>query len=180
MEGNGQLLQSLRNTLYELLTAVHDDDQEEQKILANQIMGVNMTKAVQRDGVNILQLQNIKAIGKVTNQAVMALKQLDALDGAMLELEHKAPLQLEAPAEESPPVLHETLRTLCGQLLDEDKLNLRDMVHLLRYALAVIASERYPTDLAANRLGIKATYVRALRRAPNKKIEGAFNGQKHL
>ena len=178
-------LQELREILYSLLLATHEDgDDPVQDVRAYQNMGINMTKAVQRDGVNIIQLQNVKAVGKITHHTVQALKEVDALEagyaGKFLEgpdyRDRPEPKQLEAPeqdnaevamaqaAVEYEPTAAEALRALCTELAASGH-SLQDTAHVIKYGMAIATLERFNGDIdrAAKALGIKPSYVKALR-----------------
>jgi hypothetical protein len=145
--------------------SVHDDDNEDQKVLANQIMGINMTKAVQRDGVNILQLQNIKAIGKVTNHAVRALQELDALEIGYRE-EVQTPLLLPEPEDNDNHSPIERVMEVCDMLMD-DGFNMSDMTKIIRYCAAKAAVRKHQqADKAAKALSVTVNYIHALKRKP--------------
>lgn len=154
-------LQTLRSTLYELLLAAHNDDDEPMpEIKANQMLGVNMTKAVQREGVNIIQVQNVKAIGKITNQAVQALREVDALEAGYTELTVR-----EEPALiEYKPTVAEALKSLCTELAKAG-CSLQDAAHVIKYGVAMATLELYGgnADRAGEMLGVKPGYVKSLR-----------------
>jgi hypothetical protein len=69
------MIEEVKQLLYEIIAT--GDDDEEQSIKAVQQMGVSMSNAVLKNGVNILQLQNITQ-KKVINKAVKCLQILDA------------------------------------------------------------------------------------------------------
>ena len=77
-----QKLSPIKQLLYDLLSANNQAD--ETSIAANQQLGVSMTNAVKKDGVNIIQLQNVIS-HKVITSAVEALKLLDQIQNEALE-----------------------------------------------------------------------------------------------
>lgn len=156
----------LRNILYELMLATHDDgndgDNGRQDVAANQSMGVNLTSAVKKDGVNIIQLQNVKAIGKITTHVVEALRELD-----VIEIEAQPPVLIEHQPEYKPTV-EEALTALSKQLVVAG-LNIQQVCAVMRHGAATAALELYHNNAerAATALDIKASYVRSLSRLPS-------------
>jgi hypothetical protein len=95
------MIEEVKQLLYEIIAT--GDDDEEQSIKAVQQMGVSISNAVLKNGVNILQLQNITQ-KKVINKAVKALQILDAhaheAAYPQLSMEHRVPLIVSEPNEE--------------------------------------------------------------------------------
>lgn len=75
---NGEMtVSNLKPVLYELLTnACMQDSGASGEITQN--LGVSLTNAVKREGVNIIQIQNVK-LDSIVPQIVVALKMVDQL-----------------------------------------------------------------------------------------------------
>jgi hypothetical protein len=166
--------QELRNTLYRLLeAATQDDGNGDNNVQAHQAMGVQLTNAMRKDGVNIIQLQNVKAIGRVTSTTVQALRELDALEVGYTEAQllpapevHQAVTVEEAPAQlEYNPTVEEALMYLCKALLGAG-LTVQDMVKVIRYGAAHAALSHHGNNIqaAAEALGVKTGYLHVLKR----------------
>jgi hypothetical protein len=191
-------LQELREILYSLLLATHEDgDDPVQDVRAYQNMGINMTKAVQREGVNIIQLQSVKAIGKITQHTVQALKEVDALEAGYASKflegpdyrDRPEPMQLEAPEEDRAevamaeaavdyePTMAEALKELCAGLAGAG-CSLQDTAHVIKYGMVIATLERFSGDIdkTGMALGIKPSYVKALRGRVPEVIKEADDG----
>jgi hypothetical protein len=148
------------------MLATHEDGNGSggQDVTANQSMGVNLTSAVKKDGVNIIQLQNVKAIGKITTHVIEALRKLDAIEVEAQEVE---PLLIEHQPDYKPTV--EEALTALSKLLLAAGLNIQEMCGVMRHGAATAALEAYANnaDRAGTALDVKGSYVLALRRAPS-------------
>lgn len=182
--------QELRNSLYELLEAAtqEDDNGGGNNIQAHQALGVQLTKAVQRDGVNIIQLQNIRAIGRVTGATVRALRELDALEVGYVEagmaqarplIAHQAQVEevedtvttCEAP--ETALTVESALSWLCEHLVGAG-MGVQDVVKVVRYGAAVAAMGLHNNNVkaASKALGIQPSYLHVLKRRPEGLLDG--------
>ena len=87
--------QSIRPLVYEVLKAITCDEQEESDLTIKQNMGVALTNTIKKEGVNIIQLQNVR----VSNAIPKIIEVLEMLDA----LEHIPPVLLEAETVEQIP-----------------------------------------------------------------------------
>ena len=76
----------LKNLLYD--TLILDEQPQDRDISLTQNMGVSITKALSKDGVNLVQIQSI-VDKKIIVNMVQALKIIDTLQYAELERELK-------------------------------------------------------------------------------------------
>ena len=129
-------------------------------VQATQQMGVNMTNAVKREGVVIIQNQNVEVFARIMPSMVKMLKLCDAIESnwrrqAAIELEPQQD-QLPSPAEgeDMDPI------EACCLWLYENHINWQDMQDLMkaRYLEYVIGRFTTKTE-AAKWLGVGNTYL---------------------
>ena len=86
-------LSDLRVIMYDILQG--DEDNGDANISLSQQMGINMSKAVQKDGVNIIQMPMQQVVDRrITLKVIDALKLMDAM---------AAPKQIEFDDDEAKP-----------------------------------------------------------------------------
>ena len=132
-------------------------------INAHQQMGVNMSNAVKREGVVIIQNQNVEVYARIMPSMVKMLKLCDALEESWRSQAKVAQdpqrRQLPAPAEEvdADPI------DACCSWLYENHVGWQGMQDLMkaRYLEYVIARFRTKTE-AAKWLGVGTTYLSKL------------------
>lgn len=157
-------LVELRKKLYDILTA--DQEQEDRQINATQQMGVNLSNAIKKDGVTIIQMQNVVS-KTVIKHVTEALKMLDSM-----ELEQKI-IDI-TPVDENIPQIEEkewepTIRDFLNEAV-EARIPLDMLCKRVggMYLLAVL--DRYEEDEARRRLKVREPRFTALKREA-KKIE---------
>jgi hypothetical protein len=133
---------------------------------ATQQMGVNMSNAVKREGVVIIQNQNVEVYARIMPSMVKMLRLCDALEASwrsqnVLELEPQQE-QLPSPADEDDI---DPIEACCGWFY-ENHINWQDMQDLMkaRYLGYVIGRFRTKTE-AAKWLGVGSTYLSKLSKA---------------
>jgi len=127
---------------------------------ATQQMGVNMTNAVKREGVVIIQNQNVEVYARIMPLMVKTLKLCDAVESswrgqASIELEPQQK-QLPLPADDDDP---DPIEACCSWLYD-NHIQWQDMQDLMkaRYLEYVIGRFKTKTE-AAKWLGVGSTYL---------------------
>lgn len=94
-------IQEVKEVFYDILhSAVGNNGQDVQ-----QNLGVSLSKAVQRDGVNIIQIQNVNSV-EMIDKVIKGLRVLDGVTSMPVPIPIK---QIEAPKVETP--LHEAAQT---------------------------------------------------------------------
>lgn len=162
--------QALRNSLYQLLeAATQEEGNGDNSVQAHQALGVQLTNAMRKDGVNIIQMQNIKAIGRITSTTVQALRELDQLEAqdAEIIIRHaEVPALPDAePAQlEYNPPLEDALSYICRAMLGAG-LDIKGIVKVIRYGAAMEAVALLGSNTsAAKALGVNTGYVSVLKR----------------
>jgi hypothetical protein len=134
-------------------------------VTATQQLGVNMSNAVKRDGVVIIQNQNVEVYARIMPTMVKALRMCDALEtkahrAPVIQYE-PAPAQLPAPAAApgSDPV------DACCSWLYENRIRWQEMQDLMRARYLSHVLGRFKTkNEAARYLGVGNTYLCKLSR----------------
>jgi len=145
-------LTPVRNILYDILTAEHEDDTNGE-VNATQQLGVALTNSVKKEGVNIIQLQsvvNVKVIKKVTD----ALRFLDDAQKqiekeCVIEAETEEVKQLPAPV---PDFVLESLR---------NKVPLREFMEVAEREYISEFITRYGEPESMRLLGIRKARMEA-------------------
>lgn len=137
--------------LKQLLFSILESAYQTPDISATQQMGVNMSNAVKKDGVVIIQNQNVEVYAKVIPAVVKALKMCDAIQvpnvSEVIEIEHN-------------PV--DPIESCCKQFYDNETkwIDMQDIMKA-RYLEYVIS--KFPSkSMAAKWLGIGPTYLNKL------------------
>lgn len=146
-------LTPVRNILYDILTAEHDDKGNNGEVTAAQSMGVNLTNAVKKDGVNIIQLQsvvNVKVIKKVTDA-------LRFLDDAQKQIEKECVIEAEVEKEEV-KALPSPQPDFLIEMLDK-RATLKDFVEVAERKYIAEAVTRFGDTEAMRLLNIRKTRV---------------------
>lgn len=132
-------------------------------INATQQMGVNMSNAVKRDGVVIIQNQNVEVLGRLMPQMIKVLKICDSISA--IDITPKAlppPIEIDADSEEDDPI------EACCRWMFKNNINWDAMQDLIkaRYLEYVVAQFRTKTE-AAKMLGVGSTYLCKLTKKEN-------------
>jgi hypothetical protein len=150
------LVAELKKALLEILESAFQSGD----VHATQQMGVNMSNAVKREGVVIIQNQNVEVYARIMPSMVKMLKLCDALESSwrsqnVIELEPQQ-RQLSPPTDDddTDPIL------ACCAWMYENHINWQDMQDLMkaRYLEYVIRRFRTKTE-AAKWLGVGSTYL---------------------
>lgn len=155
-----QAIAELKALVLEMLEGAFQEGQTQ----LTQQMGVNLTNAVRREGVVIIQNQNVEVYARIMPSMVKMLKLCDALESncrrqAAVEIE-ALPEPLPAPGEDDADVID-----ACCAWLYENHFNWQDMQELMkaRYLEYVISRFRTKAE-AAKWLGVGSTYLSKLSR----------------
>jgi hypothetical protein len=127
---------------------------------ATQQLGVNMTQAVKRDGVVIIQNQNVEVYARIMPLVVKALKTCDSLEAQRCD---EPALQIEPQCRQLPPpaddVDSDPIESCCAWLY-ENHIRWQDMQDLMRSRyLAYVVSRCRTKNEAAAWLGVGSTYL---------------------
>ena len=151
-----QMIGELKMLLLEILESAFQNGD----VHATQQMGVNMSNAVKREGVVIIQNQNVEVLARIMPSMVKTLKLCDAMEsswrsqGAIeLEPQHR---QVPSPVDDddTDPI------DACCAWLYENRITWQDMQDLMkaRYLEYVIGHFKTKTE-AAKWLGVGSTYL---------------------
>jgi hypothetical protein len=150
-------LMELRKKLYEILTA--DQEHDDRQINATQQMGVSLSNTIKKDGVMIIQMQNVVS-KTVIKHVTEALKLLDAM-----ELEQRI-IDVTPVGEETPQIEDSgepTIRDFLNEAVEAGiPLDLLCRKVGGMYLLAVL--DKYEEDEARRRLKIREPRFTALKR----------------
>lgn len=128
---------------------------------ATQQMGVNVSSAMKREGMVIIQNQNVEVYARIMPTMVQALRLCDALESNwrnQIEVRVDAqPRQLAPPAEADADA--DPIEACCAWLF-ENQVTWQDMQGLMRarYLEHVVGQFKTKTD-AAKWLGVGSTYL---------------------
>jgi hypothetical protein len=124
-------------------------------INATQQMGIQLSNAVKREGVLIIQNQNVEVYARIIPRVVKAIRLCDDISLAnhyekpMVEIEKKEPP--EDPVEE------------CCSFLFDQNTKWEAMQKMMRYRYLEYVTSKFKTKIeAANMLGIGPTYLSKL------------------
>lgn len=156
-------MQTISDLKMLLLQIIEDSFQQEPNIQATQQMGVNISNAVKKDGVVIIQNQNLEIYARIMPLMVKALRTCDILEAQQktIVIEKK-----ELPPPE-PILLPEETDTDpiedCCSWFFENNIKYTDMLDLMkkRYLDYVVGKTATKKE-AAQRLDIGATYLSKL------------------
>jgi hypothetical protein len=129
-------------------------------VQATQQMGVNVSNAVKREGMVIIQNQNVEVYARMMPSMVKALKLCDAMESSwrnQIEINiDPQPKQLPSTAADDDP---DPIEACCSWLF-ENQFKWQDMQELMkaRYLEYVMGQFKTKTD-AAKWLGIGSTYL---------------------
>ena len=128
-------------------------------VTATQQMGVNMSNAVKREGVVIIQNQNVEVYARIMPSMVKALRLCDSFEPAVAIAYE--PLQIVKGETEGNPEndLADTIQRVCRSMFDHDyRLETAQSVLKESYLEYVISQFKTKRE-AAEFLGVGATYL---------------------
>ena len=151
-----QAIADLKALLLEILESAFQNGD----VHATQQMGVNMSNAVKREGVVIIQNQNVEVLARIMPTMVKTLKLCDAMESSWRS---QAAIELEPQQKQlSPSVDDDDTDPIeaCCSWLYENHTNWQDMQDLMkaRYLEYVISRFKTKTE-AAKWLGVGSTYL---------------------
>ena len=151
-----QMIAELKMLLLEILESAFQNGD----VHATQQMGVNMSNAVKREGVVIIQNQNVEVLARIMPSMVKTLKLCDAMESSWRS---QAAIELEPQQKQLPPPGNyddtDPIDACCSWLF-ENTFNWQDMQDLIkaRYLEYVISRFKTKTE-AAKWLGVGSTYL---------------------
>lgn len=148
-----QTAADLKLVLLQILEDIFQDTTT--NIQATQQMGVNLSNAVKREGVVIIQNQNVEIFSKMMPLMVKALKICDLIESHKINQIIEVPKVLPPPIEEDADPIDD-----CCNWLYENKLKWTAMQDLMkaRYLEFVIGKFKTKNE-AAKWLGVGSTYL---------------------
>jgi hypothetical protein len=151
-----QAIADLKALLLEILESAFQNGD----VHATQQMGVNMSNAVKREGVVIIQNQNIEVLARIMPSMVKTLKLCDAMESSW---HRQAAIELEPQQKQLPPPVDDDDTDpidACCSWLYENHMSWQDMQDLMkaRYLEYVIGRFKTKTE-AAKWLGVGSTYL---------------------
>ena len=151
-----QAIADLKTLVLEMLEGAFQGGE----VQATQQMGVNMSNAVKREGVVIIQNQNVEVYARIMPSMVKMLKLCDALEAGW---RNQAVIDLKPQQKELPPPVDDDdtdpIDACCSWLYD-NHIKWQDMQDLMkaRYLEYVVGRFRTKTE-AARWLGVGSTYL---------------------
>ena len=151
-----QAIADLKALLLEILESAFQNGD----VHATQQMGVNMSNAVKREGVVIIQNQNVEVLARIMPSMVKTLKLCDAMESSW---HSQAAIELEPQQKQLPPSVDDDdtdpIEACCSWLY-ENHINWQNMQDLMkaRYLEYVIGRFKTKTE-AAKWLGVGSTYL---------------------
>lgn len=151
-----QAIADLKALLLEILETVFQNGD----VHATQQMGVNMSNAMKREGVVIIQNQNVEVLARIMPSMVKTLKLCDAME---LSWRSQSAIELEPQQKQLPPPVDDDDTDpidACCAWLYENHINWQSMQDLMkaRYLEYVIGRFKTKTE-AAKWLGVGSTYL---------------------
>lgn len=148
-----QAIADLKLILFDMLEAAFKQANNGNDINLSQQLGVNMSNTVKKDGVVIIQNQNLEIYHNIIPPMVKALKLCDAIEVSQPASQI---LQIQAP---EPDTDTDPIEECCA-FLYEQNICWEDMQDLMkaRYATFVIAQKETKIE-AAKMLKIQPTYL---------------------
>ena len=156
-------LMTLKENMYDILD-MEDDDKDETNITANQGMGVQLTNAMKKDGVNIIQMQNV-VNKKVTTNVVKSLRLIDKL--MMGNIQTTSVTEAKKP---NRITMEHVLQVI--EWLANKNLSLKNLDQLIRgMYVQEMVSKLGTTIKAAEVLDVSQSQVSKLKREANEAID---------
>jgi hypothetical protein len=158
-------LMDLKTVLYDMLTTLTKNDTEGDPVAITQQLGIQMSKAVQRDGVNVIQLQNVH-LSRIVPHLIDGMKLIDsiALGTPQEVIELKQIEHVVEEEEDDDPI------DSCCKFMYDQGIKWKEMQELMkaRYAEFVRGEFDHGSE-AADFLGIQRTYYSKVLRAAKEK-----------
>ena len=151
-----QMIAELKTLLLEILESAFQGGD----VHATQQMGVNMSNSVKRDGVVIIQNQNVEVYTRIMPSMVKTLKLCDAMESSWRS---QAAIELEPQQKTLPPPADEDATDpieRCCAWLYENHTTWQDMQDLMKARYLEYVINRFKTKTEAARwLGVGSTYL---------------------
>jgi hypothetical protein len=171
-------LMDLKAVLYDMLTAVTQNGENANPAKVTQQLGIQMSKAVQKDGINVIQLQNIH-LNTVIPHLIEGMKLIDELQLTMrrdeiIEMKQIEMKQIEMkPIEMKPEEVEEldAIDAAC-KFLHNQSIGWKEMQELMRTRYAMYIRTQFETyKEGADFLGLQRTYFSKILKPPKVKEE---------
>ena len=151
-----QMIAELKTLLLEILESAFQGGD----VHATQQMGVNMSNAVKREGVVIIQNQNVEVLARIMPSMVKTLKLCDAMEASWRSQDA---IELEPQQRQLSPLVDDDDTDpidACCSWLYANHMNWQDMQDMMkaRYLKYVISRFKTKTE-AAKWLGVGSTYL---------------------
>lgn len=143
------------NELKDVLLSMLESAFPTTDIVATQQMGINMSNSVKRDGVVIIQNQNVEIYARIMPPLVKALKLCDSFELPPVIECQSVLKQITPQTEDDTDPIDE-----CCAWLYENSIGWEDMQELMKARYAVYVTSKFPTsNEAAKFLDIGSTYL---------------------
>jgi hypothetical protein len=151
-----QMIAELKMLLLEILESAFQNGD----VHATQQMGVNMSNAVKREGVVIIQNQNVEVLARIMPPMVKTLKLCDAMESIWRSQAEVTidPRQQQLP----PPAEDDSMDPIdaCCAWMFENRIQWQDMQDLMKARYLEYVIHRFKTKTeAAKWLGVGSTYL---------------------
>jgi hypothetical protein len=141
--------------LKQLLFSILESAYQTPDVSATQQMGVNMSNAVKKEGVVIIQNQNVEVYARIVPAVVKAIKMCDNIPD-IIQIEH-TPM---VPANET--IDYDPIEECC-KLLYDNETKWQDMQEVMKKRYLEYVVSKFPTKkMAAKWLGVGPTYLSKL------------------
>jgi hypothetical protein len=151
-----QMIAELKMLLLEILESAFQNGD----VHATQQMGVNMSNAVKREGVVIIQNQNVEVLARIMPSMVKTLKLCDAMESSWRR-QVAITTDMQQP-QLPPPVVEDDTDPVesCCAWLYENHTKWQDMQDLMKARYLEYVINRFKTKTeAAKWLGVGSTYL---------------------
>jgi hypothetical protein len=151
----GETITDIKTELFSALEAAYQSSGE---ITATQQLGVSVSNAMKREGIVVIQNQNVEVLSRMVPHIVRALKSCDKLE---LPQTIEVPL-LAAPEEKEVRETTDPIEECCRWMF-QNNVDWNEMQRLLRKRYLNFVSSKCSSRVeAARRLKVGATYLSKL------------------
>ena len=164
MDGIEENLARLKETMYEIITTDNNPSQGSGEVKATQNMGLALSNSVKKDGVNIIQVQQVDN-RQIINKTIEALRVIDDLQKAFSEQDMTYIEAEVVPLIEEKPEVDLIEYSNSIDVAWEHSMSLGDFISQMKKAYIVKAIDSTgSTKEAADKLKISRTYISRLKR----------------
>ena len=160
-----QMIADMKELIMEIISTTV---QEPTNIQATQQMGVSLSNAVKREGVVIIQNQNVEVISRIVPSLVNMLRMCDSLEKQL----HHEPVMIQHEPVITQHQLVEDPVNSCCEWMFENNIKFKDMQEIMKSRYLEYVISQYDTKAkAARKLGIGSTYLSKLTRTGDANVQ---------